>query len=498
MKTLFAIVLAALAAATFVTVRSLPDSRSDVPILYWVTDANPARVEQIRTFRKWLRKHGHPEFEVRVDTVNVAPEKVVVQGVSGVCGDIIDHTGGASMRFREAVGILDDVTDSGRELGFDPAQTYAAMEPELTSNGRQYSFPCNVTADLYWINLEVFERLGLPPPPRRWTVDEFERLGREAVSRANAAGGRRRFFFAPTVDVTVLFHSLGAGVFNETQSACTLDDPRVVQAYAKRRQWTYVDHLMPTTEELSNFATEGGYGGASFQLFNAGNYALLNCGRYALIQLRRFSEERIAAGNPPLKLAVSELPYYEMPNASAFTRASAVYRGGKHRDLARLFLAYLASEDYNMNIVNDADALPPSPKFTETEAYKRPPKYPNEWGCHEPFAEAAMTIAIAPEFSPFVLDAVSSRIQLQTSDKYMNDRLTAEEACREMTERTEDEIQRSLREQPGLVPLYEQRKALQARIEQLRAEGKPVPLSWITSPFHRKWYQFKGWADATR
>ena len=57
------------------------------------------------------------------------------------------------------------------------------------------------------------------------------------------------------------------------------------------------------------------------------------------------------------------------------------------------------------------------------------------------------------------------------------------------------EIRRSLDEDPDLLPLYEVRLATQAKIDDLRARGEKVPLSWISNPQHRRWYVFNGWAD---
>jgi ABC-type glycerol-3-phosphate transport system substrate-binding protein len=169
-----------------------------------------------------------------------------------------------------------------------------------------------------------------------------------------------------------MWRSLGLSQYNETLTACTLDDPRTVRVLRLIYKWTYEDHIIPTLAERDSFATDAGYGGSTIQLFNSGNYALFPCCRYGLIQLRNFQKSRREKGQPRLELAVVEPPHGGFPNASTGTRASAVYKGGRHQDLAKYFLAYLASEDYNLNIVRDSDALPPNPKYTRTEAYRRP------------------------------------------------------------------------------------------------------------------------------
>ena len=76
MKKLFTILFIILIVASVFTYRTLPGAAQDKPVLYWVTDANPARTEQIRTFKKWLHRTYPevPEIEVLVDTANAAPE----------------------------------------------------------------------------------------------------------------------------------------------------------------------------------------------------------------------------------------------------------------------------------------------------------------------------------------------------------------------------------------------------------------------------------------
>ncbi len=568
MKYFFMAILAALIAASVFTYKLNPETRSEVPILYWMTDRNPAREVQVATFDKWLEKNGYPRYELRLDMVNIASDKVVIQAVSGVCGDIIGHTGGSNMRFRHAVGFLEDLTEWAEQLGFDPSQTYAAMRPEITIGGRQFAFPCNVYVQMLWVDRNTFRKYGLPSPERRWTFDEFADLGKRFVQAANTPGQPRRFFFTDRIDIQQMGRSLGLSRFNETMTACTLDDERMVRVLELKYEWTYEDHILPTLADQQSFATESGYGGSTIQLFNSGNYAMYQCGRYGLIQLREFNKTRLEQGRPLLDLDVVEPPHGGFPNGATGTRAAAIYKGGKNKNLAKYFLAYLASADYNMNIVRDADALPPNPKYTDTEAYRRPlpmlpdiipyfpypedtrkeivaefaeafyrvtdvfdrdrpltpedlpapprpksmsegdytaklaafradylaliPVYKAEWGCHEAFSEAARDIAVPYSTSPFILNQVASRFIRRAEEDFMSHRLSAQEAAREMAARVNGEIQRTLEEDPKKQKLYDELVALQEKIDQRKAEGRRIPLEWISNPFHRQYYAWKG------
>ena len=64
MKRLFLICFLSLATAGMITRLTEPDMGSEVPVIYWATDANPARIEQVDKFHKWFQSR-----KVRVQRV---------------------------------------------------------------------------------------------------------------------------------------------------------------------------------------------------------------------------------------------------------------------------------------------------------------------------------------------------------------------------------------------------------------------------------------------
>lgn len=487
MKAVFSTCLGVLLAASVVTTLTLPERKSGVPVLYWVTDPNPARVEQVELFHAWLERNGHPRFELRLDSANRGQSKQIIQGVSGVAADIMD----CQMHALQEIGMLKDVTEEARQLGFDLSRTYPALDSEITLDGRQYVFPCNVNVMGYWVNLATFEKAGIPPPPRTWDFETFERVGKAFVAAANPPRGRQKAFFADSAMswghlITVMHRSLGLSVFNETCTRCTLDDPRYARVLGLLFKWTHVDRILPGPADEASFSTEVGYGGAKLQLFNSGNYAMISIGRWCLIQTREFA---------PIPLSVSHYPYEEFPNAVIGTRPAGVYAGGKHTDLAVYFLAFLASREYNEHIVRDADALPPNPIYTRSDEYLRPAAFPNEWGCHEVPVEAAASIAIGRSHSPFVPINTVGRYQRQVIEKIMAGLVPPEGAAREVARRLNEEIERTVAENPELAALFTELSRTQRDIEARRAAGGSVPLSWLRNPFHRRFYVAQKWAQ---
>lgn len=568
-KLFFAIflVLCLLSAAIYFT---MPSRQSSIPILYWVTDSNPARKEQIRKFHLWQMDQGHgeqirietmeqlgefrqrafspaiteaiiegnengpaiyhpkttagdlplvvkvPACEMRTDTASGDRSKKIVQGVSGVAGDIIDAgTNRGEPKFLQDIGMIQPLEEPAARLGFGLDKTWPALTSDLTvieSDGtvRQYAFPCNTTLQMLWVNRETFEKLGMDLPPRRWTLDEFERIGKEFVRRGNEGKEIQDTFFCSDILITPIAWSLGGSVFNETMTRCTLDSPGFVEALRRKYRWIEEDHLMPTRADLQTFATESGYGGARPQLFKNNQLGMIYMGRYILIQFRKFPE--------PLSLEVVEPPHGGRPVTILGSRAATVYRGSPHKEEAYLFMAFLASESYNRQIVDDADALPPNPAYCETEEFRYPTKFPNEHGTHERFAESVYSIGVTSEWSPFVSPNLAQSMISGMEDRVLSGRGTPVDAAREATDRINLEIQRKLEQNPQLKVLYdknvERQKIIDRRVkafraaeeyrqkgqdipEDIRKQAKPIPAGWVTNPYWKKVYQEKGWLDSS-
>ncbi|HQY89630.1 MAG TPA: hypothetical protein PK402_13335, partial [Tepidisphaeraceae bacterium] len=170
-----------------------------------------------------------------------------------------------------------------------------------------------------------------------------------------------------------------------------------------------------------------------------------------------------------------------------------------------LFLSFLASEEYNMQIVRDADALPPDPKYTKIDAYISPVDFPEEAGVHAPFAEAAIEIAVGNSYSPFALDSEVSRIEREEASKFMNGLQNLEETLKIQTRLVNDLIARRLNEDPTLKPRYELLVARQKQIDEFKSrlvetkKGEPIPdemkipRELISNPHHLAYYKTIGW-----
>ena len=312
----------------------------------------------------------------------------------------------------------------------DPSSNYLYAGDLLMHLNRQYAYACNLCVNALVVNLDTFRKYGVPEPPEEWTPEEFERLGREFVAKANKGRDRQEVFFCESVPfVQEIARSLGADVFNETLTHARINTPEFIKAFELQHKWIFVDHLMPSAAEQASentAATGGSFGGNSVSNFIHGRYAMIRIGRYINMNLRLLPD--------PINTSMIQQPMYEFKNLPIYARSSAVYKGGKHKDFAKIFLKFLASAEYNDLIIRGSDGLPPNPKFAlNNPEYLHPSGHPNEGNVHANELKWARTIALPAPYSPYYpMDDVGLTKALE---KYMAGRATPAQALAEYEKR---------------------------------------------------------------
>jgi multiple sugar transport system substrate-binding protein len=487
MKYLCAVIAILLIVASAMTFYSFSDQRSERTVLYWIAGINPAREEQAALFEKWMDDNGYPPVELRIEGPKIA-KKNIVQGVAGVAGDIFDCYQGEVILF-QSIGLLEDVTDTAQEMGFGLSETYPGVWSDMTVDGRQYGFPRGIGVFICWVNVEAFERVGLLPPPTEWTFDEFERLGKGYVELSNEPGEHQTVYFTShwgIFQVATVLRSMGVDIYNETMTASNLDSSEAKELYATIYRWVNDLKLIPTATESKALASGSSRTSSGHMfLFSEGNFGIIFAGRYGLMYFREVG---------PKKLSISEFPHKKYRNTILYAAGSAVYKGSKHKDLAVYFLKFMASDAYNQGIVENPDGLPPSPKFAYGEKFSRPAEHPNEWGLHDQIRDMGTEIAIPFSYSPFIQSSTLNRNVKDAMDSLLASRISVDDALDELAVSIKKDIIRFTNESENLKTKYEKQLEDQKEIEQLRQEGKLVPLLLITNPFYRKYYVDQGWS----
>ncbi len=453
------------------------------PVIYWVTDANPARATQIRLFRAWLSNHNYPDIDVRLDTANQGLQKTIVQAVTGVAGDVIDMYSGA-VGFLQEMGVLEDMSRVDRDFGYRDKDIYEPTRDETFVDGKHYGFPCNIGLTGLVVNRNIFSKNGLPFPPRRWDFQTFESAGRLFTATANRGKKRQEIFFLDGFSIEIMRRSVGVSLFNETYTKPVVDQKAYTDILERAYRWTYEDHLVPTAAEKLSVAIEQGYGGFSFQLFMREQFAMIQTGRWGLIPLRDWKCKFI--------LDAVEHPHGGFPNAVALSRSVVVYAGSKHKDLAAYFCAFLRSPDYNLNIVEDADGNTPETPYLNTEAFLRPVGFTNEWLMHQGLAHIATNIALGRELSPYANAAVYYRLEDRHLSGFMAGVKNSRETTKVLQKELQDAMDQYLKKNPQKKAVFDQALLRQKKIDEAKAKGKKIPLDLVDNTLLKSYYRTMG------
>lgn len=488
MKYIFGLSLIILSLTSTSLFFTLPEKR-EIPVIYWGTHGDPVKQKTIELFYEWREERGLPPVEVRIDIANSDQTKKLIQGVSGVAADFLDLYD-AQTYLMQRTGMLLDITQYAEDYAITPDQTYDSVRDYIMIDGRQYGFPRNIGVNMVWFNRETLRQYGLEDPPTRWTWDEFEAYGKRFVDATNTESEQARKFFIDNIHPEVLRRGLGLSIYNETMTVCILDDPRNVEVYTRLLHWNRDLRLFPTRQEATAYTSDVSGFGARFAFFDEGRYAMLNIPRWALINLRPRLENR----DRPFDLGIVEPPHSGYPNVKLGIGIIGVYQKSNHVQESLEFLQFLTSERFNLLIARSGDSLPPVPEYAFHPAFYQPPDYPEEWGLHEPFAQAAREIAIPLSISPYILDTQVKRISQNILDGLYVGQLTPTQAAREEARRINDSIQLTISRNPILAQRHQTEMELQKKIDTYRAAGKPVPASWIKNPFYQRYYQDMGWS----
>lgn len=233
-----------------------------------------------------------------------------------VLTSIFDVYAGEQLQTYAQAGVLWDVTEAARQGGFSAAEDlWPSAREEVTYEGRQYSYPCNLGASILFYNKNVFDHFGAPYPEGILTWDEFLALGKRVGSPANT--GQISIHAVTGLSWQVFFESLGGQFFAEDGTPRIADSPELTRSLEMYRDYIFAHKLMPTALELRSMSGQGGWGSGGLNQFAGGRFAMIITGEWAIIGLTRTYEK-------PIARTASEghdaCRYRESPGAAAAAR----------------------------------------------------------------------------------------------------------------------------------------------------------------------------------
>lgn len=505
MRKLFYISVVIMVLFSYVMEQLKPEKKSDKPIIYWATGYDSARQHQIDVFHKWLEKNAPPEDQYILTPAigeSNSKQKVVMQCVSGIGPDIIDVISFSGyLEYFQKMGVIEDITQRALADGYDLTKTFPAIAPSLMVNGKQYAFPCNVSAWLYYVNKSAFKDLGVAIPGENWGYKEFEqtaRAFREAAIKKHGEKDGRYFFMAHKIDDIVMLRNLGIDKMNETLTASAFlrkdaEGRDFSWVLDLKHKWIYKDNILPKPTDIESVEVSAGAHGVQNELFRRNRVGMHWTGRWSLTGYRTFIT---APKFSDIEIAVLPPPKNGFANSLGFTRAAVMYvdNSERRKQLVSHFFRFLGSKEYSDTIVRSADALPPIPEFVRTEEFLRPKGKENEWPIHQAYAKSFDNLAISVTHGPFIPTNVLDRLMRGKISAVMmeNQRLTADEACAELHEAVQERIQLALKEDERLIPEYEKACERQKKIDALREAGEKIPRGLITNLYYIKYYEAKG------
>lgn len=351
MKAFFLAVAAFLAAFSAYVFWSLPhEDLHGRTRIYWETDLNPLRDEQVALFEKL-----HPGIALGIDPNNAAREKVIVQSLAGVGPDVFDYWGYPDLEAYVDSGVALDLTDELKRRGIDYRKIVWPMAlPWTVKDGRIYGVPANVGVDGVWFHKDMFRAAGVPFPKNGWTVRDFIETAEKMTVRDSRGRVTR---YGALIDFGNTFYeilaSFGGEYWNSNGTESRLDSRECVACLTFLHDLLYKYKVAPTPGDENSIASGGGWGGSAGPqaYFRRRVGAMAIGGRWWLAQLRDDVKLR------GFQLGSVTLPIAKYPLFSGGARSVMVNSLSAHRKESLEFIAYLLERPYNELLNDQADAL---------------------------------------------------------------------------------------------------------------------------------------------
>lgn len=154
---------------------------------------------------------------------------------------------------------------------------------EYASAKTQYGLPRGVAADVLFSNVDLFRKMGTPPPPASWTDPSWnwQTFVQRAKQLTQGSGNQQTYGYA--IDTSIYgwepwVLQNGGTILSADRKSCTMADPKTVQALQYLQDLVFKYHVSPTPAELTTQS--------AFQLFSSGKIGLTISIRAALSQFQ--------------------------------------------------------------------------------------------------------------------------------------------------------------------------------------------------------------------
>jgi ABC-type glycerol-3-phosphate transport system substrate-binding protein len=444
----------------------------------WTTDPNPQRDPQVDAYNKMF-----PDQDLSIDPDNSGVMKVVVQSSAGMGPDVIGHVNAGTMQTYHEAGILMDITEEAKKMGFSADTMPESVRPfvmlqELNDKGeiveKQYTYPCNVYHTYLFYNKNIFDKYNIPYPSEDITWEEYINICKKLT------------IFSDDDDIPTIFGGTGANInimiwgkggkfLNKDGTRCMLNTKEVADAIEFYHDLFFKHGIEPSPTQKAGVSSKGGWGSGNISWFGEEKVSMLWGARWMLIQIRRFiaDQKKIKAqwikdnpdakeyGGPPvLRMGACLVPRFK--GSKRYTtfgvRGAAINKKTKNKEGALKFLQYLSTAEYSKTINDGGDSKPGNEKYIKLDLFLHP-DWPGEKQIHE------MAIKSTPNGrmitrSFFVSPAVIDKNFKLIRDKVISDddndlsREEIENTLQNITDNINNEISKNIERNPKLKKIY--------------------------------------------
>ncbi len=283
----------------------------------------------------------HPGVRVVVESVVTNyDEKLLTSIASGTPPDVFLLDGPDIPTILDR-GLALDLTPYLARAGYDPARVFPQVMEGFQRDGRVFALPKDFTPMVLYLNLGVFDRFGVEPPPADgWTWAEFLDKARR-LTRDVDGDGRTDVYaidFPRNLYQWIAWVWAGGGdILSPDGRRATgyLDSPRTVAAFRFLTELVTAAHVTPGVHflETGDPAREA--------RFATGGQAMLLSGHWTLqLLMSNMAGDRLRLGVAPIPHEASSAPATVL-----YASGWAVPANAPHRRLSVELAAFLASEE---------------------------------------------------------------------------------------------------------------------------------------------------------
>jgi multiple sugar transport system substrate-binding protein len=308
----------------------------------------------------WNASH-ETQIEVTIVPGDQFVTKLATSIAGGVSPDIVAIDLIYTPAFMEA-GQLTDITELAKGLPFFDNLSPAHVNLGTWSDSKIYALPFTAEGSILLYNKGLFEQAGLDPekPPTTWdevyeAAKAIRALGDDIYGFyfAGACAGCNAFTFLP------LIWASGGDVLSTDYSQPTLTDPAVKEALEfYKKLWD--EGLVPSGAEVDQ--------GTDFlNAFTSGKIGMAGSGAFSISVLKN--------EHPDVDFGIAFLPGKD-GGQSSFAGGDniAIPTGSKNVEAAFEFIAWLLSDEVQLDIIAKGNQLPVRTDLAENEYFTADPR----------------------------------------------------------------------------------------------------------------------------